>query len=411
MKTGLAILHDDGYYYALHGNDLVQAVIQAALVIESPEGTGTLDDPFVPKKLKHWLFLAQRKEDKASSTIYIQVGERLIAKWGKAAGGLKNYTSDITSKPDLDPSGQTFKTDVHAASPYALGQSHEAWHGTNPSPPKEVPIYATKGFRSYYSATTNSFSYSSRDLAQAALSIVFDNDESPKGYAPEVYNTVCGLLISESGVTRVLDERKTQLLFVSTIMLFDLIHAEIKYGHAREKFFSWANMLAHQGTAVPTDPWASLQIPGRAALGAKHSTLSTTTYVAKHPMAGVETVSAARSMNVKNFSANNFVAPNQNPTSKKELKDYAGAYVPRRILTIVVTWCAHLFAKNNIDVKIIADVFPDEGVYTPTSQIKAKYLTLLTQTANKRLSEGQYFAFNHGDFIGYIEDEKIIPVK
>jgi hypothetical protein len=229
-----------------------------------PSGGGSLADPYRPLGIGDWFWLSQ--QEIGEDAIFIKVADRLIAKWGGKAGGLKSYTSDVTEVPEA-----MFAGDIKDLTKKVRedSESRDAKPGYNP---KTETVYTRKAKRVetvYATAATKA-----RELLWGHAS----GDEN----AIELANTITGLLISEGGVDR---DKSKGGVFMTTFMLLDLIEKHIQYGR-QGQFYTWASMLMHAGKDAAQP--APDEIPGRS----KKNGLARK--IAKHPMAGFDTVKRVR---------------------------------------------------------------------------------------------------------------------
>ncbi|MBC8749158.1 MULTISPECIES: hypothetical protein [Paraburkholderia] len=104
-----------------------------------PHGEGTFDAPYGPLGIGDWYWLSQQTVGEA--TVFIKVADRLIAKWGAAAKGLKSYTSDVTEVP-----ADLFAGDVLKATSHVVSASESADKAREFDPKKQT-VYTRKARR------------------------------------------------------------------------------------------------------------------------------------------------------------------------------------------------------------------------------------------------------------------------
>jgi hypothetical protein len=292
MKVGIA-RERSGQREILNYADMWRLVSQVQIPKRKPVGDGTRDSPYEPQGLSDWFWLAQ--QPLASAAMCMRVGNRVIARWGHDAGGLKSYTSDVTDFPDITREiavGKEIRTDAGLI---------DAEAGIRV---QQRTIYTRKAERVEF--------LDDHTIARMARELIAINHRRSEPYpaSAELANTICGLLVAECGVHRA--QAASASLFVTTLMLLDLIERSVTYGRHGQRY-TWASMLMHgnskTGDVTPNN------ISGRHANGDDQ---------AKHPMAGAGTVKFAKQMN--NLSTNN---PSRN-----------------RVISVCSSWLANHLAEH-----------------------------------------------------------------
>ncbi|MBB5463442.1 hypothetical protein [Paraburkholderia sp. Cpub6] len=261
-----------------------------------PHGEGTFAVPYQPLGIGDWYWLSQQPVGK--ETVFIKVADRLIAKWGGAAKGLKSYTSDVTEVPPELLEGEVALATSHVVT---AGESADKARGFDP---KAQTVYTRKARR-----VAKVYSTAATKARQLLWGQTSGDDD-----AVELANTIAGLLISEGGADR---DKSGGGVFMATFMLLDLIEKQICYG-LNGQYYTWASMLMHAG-ASDAQP-APDDIPGRSAKS------GLTRKMAKHPMAGFGTVNMGKSIAQNNANE-----------------------ARNRVISIATAWLANYLAEHDTE--------------------------------------------------------------
>jgi hypothetical protein len=263
-------------------------------VPSEPSGSGIAVDPWRPANIGEWFWLAQ--VDIGAGPQFVQVGKRLIVRWGTDAGGMKNYSSDITDNLEVLQMTDT-PTDKGVKKAQVVAGEHIK--KVMEESDKRAGLKTT-GTTVYTRKAQRVQELDPMVLAGAIRSLLRGRSTS-SACDGELANSLCGLLICEGHKSR---DNSGCAVFMTTLLLLDLIEAGIKYGHKGQQY-TWASLLMHGSESADRDPVKTPeQILGR-------SVTNKAREVAKHPMAGLGTVNLGKSItNLKddNTSRNRVVS-------------------------------------------------------------------------------------------------------
>jgi hypothetical protein len=335
--------------------DIWNLVMNTKPTANKPGGDGTFAAPYRPLGVGDWFWLSQQPV--GDETVFIRVADRLIAKWGSQAGGLKSYTSDVTDVPP-----ELF-TETKEATGYVVSASEGADRARNFDTKKET-VYTRKARR-----VEKVYSTAATKARQLLWGYASGDDN-----AIELANTIAGLLISEGGIDR---DKSGGGVFMATFMLLDLIEKQICYGH-NGQFFTWASMLMHAGTEAQPAPD---EIPGRSKKKGAGRKL------AKHPMAGFGTV-----------------------VMGKTLPQNSANEARNRIISVATAWLANFLAErdrdNNYRYVYISEKRRDITPKTPVTLKPYAHLRDVSRIAlqTRAVSTSCLLTGSKGKEIGYLDE-------
>ena len=226
MKVGIACeyMHKQKKVRSIIHHEVLTDILKKVMVTGlDPDGSGTLEDPYVPNKLGNWWSLANLKWGFAP--IFIQVGGRLIARWGTGAGQFRGYCTDVTGLE------KKVALAVNSKSGYEqfvrdLGKIFKKRDALNSINPK-LPSYTRKALRVSQLD----------DRAAAAWSRRLLTGAESCGECPELASTLCSLFISEVA--------RAPATFLISLMLLDLVETATTYGSGGAKTYTWKSMLMY----------------------------------------------------------------------------------------------------------------------------------------------------------------------
>jgi len=258
MKVGIA-LEEKPAIGALFTQNMM-ALLQNADVQETApaQGDGTENNPYKDLHLQNWRWLAAQPAK--PDTVFYSIGGRKLVRWGSNMSTLKDYISDMTGKEDILGSalGDPGKTSANNVI------------GAFADPDKEhLAPYHRKALRLDQMTDI--------EAASRCRALLLDSNHDCAA-CPELASSCASLFIAEAN--------RAPRTFVISLMLLDLIESGASYGIADNKKYTWISMLAHSKKTGPD--MNVIDIRGR--------TQNKTIPLAKHPMAGLNTVSLAKSL-------------------------------------------------------------------------------------------------------------------
>lgn len=269
-------------------------------------GKGTLKDPYRPSLVSHWFGLSQMKLKEAP--IFIQVGQRLIARWGTGAVRFQNYCTDVTGA----------ESEVQAALQKATEErtnyeKHVVMWGERYAKMDEESGISSA--LTAYSKKALRVAHLSDQDAAAQSRLLLGGNAHAGADCPELASSLCSLFIAEA--------HRVPETFVIAIMLLDLVETSTTYGKNGAKTYTWRSMLSHDTDGIP-GRGKGVKVQG------------------KHPMAAAGTVDLGHVMTIR--PENNMVA------------DHA--------ISVMSVWLAHYLAKNNRDCSYFI-IEGAKGSWTP----------------------------------------------
>jgi len=268
-------------------------------------GTGTAKNPYKPTTMGGWYGLSQKPP--TDDPVFIEVGGRLIARWGKAAKRYQNYCTDVTgagpAAHDATVGKQDYETYVAT-----WGDAFAKMDKKSGIDPK-LPAYTKKAQR---------VAHINDRLVATKSRLLLQGDEHACDDCPELASSLCSLFIAEA--------YRASETFVIGLMLLDLIETGTTYGKGGAKTYTWQSMLSHDVSGIP----------GR---GDGMKTLG------KHPMAGAGTAANGRGM----------------------MAGKGGNEVADRAISIMSVWLSHYLAPRNRECKYFI-LEGTKGSWTAQSQ-------------------------------------------
>jgi len=262
MKVGLALRGkgQDPATGALFAQTMMELLKTVDVAQTAPtQGNGTRENPYQGLDLQKWRWCAAQPV--GEEPIFYRIGGRQLVRWGSKMTKLKDYISDMTSHQNVldEVLGTVDKESV--------GKVLTAF-----SDPQ------TEHLAPYHKKALRLDQMTDIQAASRCRALLVDSNHDCSD-CPELASTCCSLFIAEA--------HRAPKTFLISLMLLDLVEAEASYGIADNKQYTWISMLAHskdtQGTLNKVD------IPGRRQ--GKEVPL------AKHPMAGLNTVKMGKDLN------------------------------------------------------------------------------------------------------------------
>jgi len=292
MKAGLAYRSKtNGERGIVYANKLLEVVNIRNLPNWAPVwGDGTLDDPFRPTQAQQWAWLAEQQS--GAEPMFIEIGERVIARWGTKAGKFKDYATDVTAWKGhvrdriVGQDNRAQPLGIQTIADEAKRIDDEVLH----LDPRQS-VYTRKALRIREMSDVYA-AHKSRQLLQGIGSA---------NECPELASSLCALLVCEA--------HRSRPTFAISLMLLDLVQTSTTYGRGGAKTYTWKSMLMHHNDAQ------DFVIEGR-------GTDRRSRPLAKHPMAGTGTAKWGK----------NIV--------------YGANPVVDRILSIASVWFAHFHARR-----------------------------------------------------------------
>jgi len=262
MKVGIALEEKGqttaiGALFAQTMMELLKAVDVAQTA--PAQGDGSRGNPYKSLNLQNWRWLAAQVA-KADPTFYL-IGGRTLVRWGTNMTKLKDYISDMTDHQNILDEVLGPKDDQNVGK--VLGAFSE--------PQKDhLAPYHKKALRLEQMTDIEAASRC------RGLLINSNNDCND---CPELASSCCSLFIAEA--------HRAPKTFLISLMLLDLVEIEASYGIADDKKYTWISMLAHSKDTK--GDLNEIDVPGR--------TQGKKIPLAKHPMAGLNTVKLGKDLN------------------------------------------------------------------------------------------------------------------
>lgn len=247
-------------------------------------GDGKLDTPYSGLCLENWRFLASEKA--REDPIFYSVGGRLLVRWGTKAGGMKDYISDMTDYPVLLK---------------AILEGKEKTGAVKTKFDEDDDVRGIDTTLAAYSKKALRVDNLTDEAAANRCRSLLNNSSTSCDDCPEIASSFCSLFVAEA--------HRAPKTFVISLMLLDAVETRTTYGVEGKKTYTWKSMLMHS-----KDETSTLDVPGRST-GVK--------MLAKHPMAGVNTVKLSKDM--LNWKTDNAVRD--------------------RVVSLMSLWLAHYLQK------------------------------------------------------------------
>ncbi len=282
----------------IHSEQLLDLFRTLVIAKAAPQtGNGSIAEPYQPKSVSEWYYLAMQEPGKDPT--FVNVGGRLIARWGTGGGQFVNYCTDVTTWEEAITANCIGKPSYENFIRHDVADAFERFDRSIGMDVDNLNSYTRKALRLDYTRASLSLGQmSDREAAMRTRGLLNGIGDCDDCF--ELASSVCSLFLSEAA--------RLPATFLISLMLLDLVETSTTYGKGGAKRYTWRSMLMYGN---PVD----VPVPGRG---------GGTKVLGKHPMAGQGTVIQGNALT---------------------LLDRGDNLVRDRVISIMTVWLAHYLAK------------------------------------------------------------------